>query len=292
MPIVVRVRWSGGYVEVEGPPDSQPRRSIAFDAGEVRSAAKARVVGEKVLQDYTEGRVTYDAQIAATNDWPGVGDRILFESYVGQETVIPEVRLQSRRVAFDSTGYITLEPTLGTRRELLVERNQKALSKLTDGTRGRSAASDPLLVEKDTGFASGQMTEQTVITWSNSTLLEESSPVQTLSETAVLTRLQMLLTSNDVNSNTATHPMLTAPVTLSVYINDQSQGPLTFPAMTLEYNWLIANAWPGGTKIFVRLIEANPANSNTLLNRLALTVNLFAVTGTWVQETKNEPELR
>lgn len=306
MQVVVRVKWAGGYVEVLGP-GGGPRRTIAFDAADARTRAKAIEIGEQVLVEYADRPVrSWAAQIGDTPSWPEVGDRIETFDVDGSLT---DVRLVSKRVAVSDTGFARLEPTLGTRRDLLVERNQRALKKLTDGLQGRSSASEPLLMPSDTGFAAGQMTETQTLSWAASGILVSKSPVQVLSEPTVLTRLQLTLTLN-TQASSAPNPtqpdtppdtipdaaVLDDDVWLTGWFNQKSIGPFSLPHDRFQYDYLLANAWPADTTIQYGIIYAgaSPPNTNALLAQRTLTLNLYGVTGTWAPESAKPPtpELR
>lgn len=292
MPIVVRVRWEGGYVEVSNGDLTTPRRTIPFDAGNVKSASKALEVGQTVLQEWADRPIrSWQLDVADTPSWPSVGDRI--ETFDVDGTLVDQ-RIVSRRVSIRPGGFAKLEPTLGTRRDLLVERNQRVLKKMTDGLQGRSSASDPLLVSRDTGFSAGQSTERSVFAWSNTGVRKIDAPKTELTELTTLVRLQMLLTRNNQGGGNQTPVTVGDALTLNAWFNNISVGFFAFPAGVSEWNILLANAWPAGTSIQYGLFSAgNPAiNQTATLANYTLTLNLFGVTGTWVQETKNEPEVR
>jgi hypothetical protein len=299
MPIIVRVRWSGGFLEVSDGNLSTPARTIPFDAGNVKSRAKALEVGQTVLQEWATRPVrSWQTRVGDTPSWPSVGDRI--ETYDMDGTLV-EQRIASRRVSILPGGFASLEPTLGTRRDLLVERNQRALKKLTDGLQGRSSASDPLLSDKDTGFAAGQMSERSVMSWQNAGLkaynrltLRNASAKTDLTETTTLTRLQMLLTNNNVGGGNQVPVVVADSLTLNGWYNNQSIGLFSFPAGVSEWNILLANSWPANTTIQYGLADAGDfaLNPTSTIQNYTLTLNLFGVTGTWVQETKNDPEIR
>ncbi len=297
MPIVIRVRWAGGYVEVSDDNNATGRRTIPFDAGNVKTLAKAIEVGQTVLQEWgTRPIRSWSGRIGNTPDWPAIGDRIQTFGVDGQPTA-DGVRLVSRRVSILASGHASLEPTLGTSRDLLVERNQRALKKLTDGLGGRSAASDPLLTDKDTGFAAGQMTERSVMSWANTGILVRKGPQTDLPETTILTRLQLLLSRN---TQVEDEPPVVTPVILgdqlilNAYFDNVSTGAFSMPAGVSEYNYLLASGFPAGTKIQYTLLDAGAPqlNLSSTLAATTLTFNLYGVTGTWVQETNNDPEIR
>jgi hypothetical protein len=298
MPIIVRVRWSGGFIEVSDGNLSTPARTIPFDAGNVKSRAKALEVGQTVLQEWANRPVrSWQTRLGDTPSWPSVGDRI--ETYDMDGTLV-EQRIASRRVSILPGGFAALEPTLGTRRDLLVERNQRALKKLTDGLQGRSSASDPLLSDKDTGFSAGQMTEQRVMSWANSGLAQKDSAVGELQETATLVRLEMLLTRNNQGGGDQTPMTLGSPLILNGWFGRMTDpvrpsiGLFSFPAGVSEWNILLANSWPAGTAIQYGLFSrGDPAiNTSGIIATCTFTLTLYGVTGTWVQETKNDPEIR
>jgi hypothetical protein len=296
MPIIVRVRWQGGYVEVSDNMVATPHRTIPFDAGNVKTKAKAIEVGQTVLQEWANRPVrSWQVRLGRTPVWPGIGDRIRTYDVDGTLT---DQRLTARRVSITSGGFASLEPTLGTPRDILVARNQRTLKKLTDGLGGRSAASEPLLTVDDTGFVSGQMTERQVLSWSNRGLLVENGPETELSELTTLVRLQMLLTNNDVSvsgpGGSQIPVTVASPLNMNVWFNNISPGLFSFPNGVSEYNYLLASPIPAGTKIKYGLVYAgNPVlNPTSTIRNYTLTLNLFGVTGTWVQETKNDPEIR
>jgi hypothetical protein len=204
-----------------------------------------------------------------------------------------EQRISSRRVAITESGHASLEPTLGTRRDLLVERNQRSLKKLTDGLQGRSSASDPLLVPSNTGYAAGQMSESVVHRWANTGLVVDNSNLTTLSETTSLVRLEMLLGNNSSTNTTQPILVLGEQLAMNVWINGVSPGLFPFPAGTVVHNILLGNTYPAGTTIQYGLVYAGSfaLNPDSLLAQLTLTLNLYGVTGTWAQEQQN-PELR
>jgi hypothetical protein len=291
MPIVVRVRWQEGYVELSNGDSSTPRRTIPFDAGNVKTRAKAIEVGQTILQEWSNRPVqSWQLRLGQTPSWPSVGDRI--ETY-GMDGSLVEQRISSRRVAITESGHASLEPTLGTRRDLLVERNQRSLKKLTDGLQGRSSASDPLLVPSNTGYAAGQMSESVVHRWANTGLVVDNSNLTTLSETTSLVRLEMLLGNNSSTNTTQPILVLGEQLAMNVWINGVSPGLFPFPAGTVVHNILLGNTYPAGTTIQYGLVYAGSfaLNPDSLLAQLTLTLNLYGVTGTWAQEQQN-PELR
>jgi hypothetical protein len=296
MPIVVRVRWEGGYVEVDDGTVGTARRTIPFDAGNVKSRQKAIEIGQTVLQEWSNRPVrSWQVGLGRTPTWPSIGDRI--ETY-DPDGVLVDQRLKSRRVSITAGGYAKLEPTMGSPRDLLLERNQRVLKKLTDGLGGRSSANQPLLTVSDTGFVSGQMTERQVFTWSNREVLVDIGPETEITETTTLVRLQMLLTNNDPTisgpGGSQIPVTVSDPLILSGWFNGASIGLFSFPAFVSEYNYLLATTITAGTQIKYGLTFAgNPVlNPTSALRKYSLTLNLFGVTGSWAQETKNEPEIR
>jgi hypothetical protein len=171
------------------------------------------------------------------------------------------------------------------------------LKKLTDGLQGRSSASDPLLSDKDTGFSAGQMTEQRVMSWANSGLAQKDSGVGELQETATLVRLEMLLTRNNQGGGDQTPMTLGSPLILNGWFGRMTDpvrpsiGLFSFPAGVSEWNILLANSWPAGTAIQYGLFSRG-SNTSGILATCTFTLTLYGVTGTWVQETKNDPEIR
>lgn len=194
MPTVIRVKWPGGYVDVPQSPGPGLRRTIPFDAGNVRTREAAIEVGQSVLAEQGDRpQRSWAAQVGDTPEWPSTGDRV---STVGIDgTTLEDNRIASRRVSITNTGFAQLEPTLASKQTLFVERNQLALRKLTSGqVGGRSSAGEPLQIV-DSNVFTGQMSEPSLGPFSWSKMTAGPPSAVPIKEPMIITRMTVLTTT-------------------------------------------------------------------------------------------------
>lgn len=298
MRTVIRVKWTGGYVDVFDPLATGYTRTIPLDAANLRTKDAAIQAGLTVLTEYG-GRRSYQLQVGDTPSWPATGDGI---ATLDMDETVATHRILGRRVAISDTGFAQLEPTLASRQDQLIERNQRLLKQITSGAvGGRTSAGEPLqLVESN--VLSGQISDSQVLTWSFPEVKEKYAAIEKTTEDITFTRLQVLMTSTKkIDEQNQTIPdTLPFPIVFQILMNGTAILPqgISFPGNTAEYNFLGINYRPKETTFQVGIINynynVNPAlgNSSSGLKRRAMTFKLHGVSGSFIRENKITPEIR
>lgn len=187
MELVVRVQWSGGFVDVSDG-GTGTVRIVPFNASDATTRDAAIAIGTAALPTFA-ARESVSVNVGDTSTWPAVGDAVSTVGYSATATR----RLITRRVNTTDNGHAVLVPTLGTAEESLLERQQLALDRMQSGTgRGRSAGVSPSGVVFS-GIPNGAMRPVRVPPWSKTTPEVSDGPIWAVEQATLITKTAIIL---------------------------------------------------------------------------------------------------
>lgn len=240
------------------------RRTIPFNAGaDVKTRAAAVAVGEAVLESVGP-QSGVELEVGDSSFWPDLGDAVRSEGFSGAATS----RLVARRVSTDRNGAAKLVPTLGSRSQIIEERQKLAISRLASGGAGGRSAGTAPSVSIASGLPTGTLRPISIPPWVLSGIRVDAGPIWEADTATIATKVHLLLTSAAPSDD----------ITVAIYVNAVQQTYVVLPQGETSWSVLGSLLITPGQKLQVRVTNIG-ANTETQLEDHKLTVQFTAAPG-------------
>lgn len=261
--LVVRVQWSGGFVDVSDG-GSGRRRTIPFNAGaDVQTEAAAEAVGEAVLESLGP-QDSIEAEVGDSSFWPELGDAVKVPGFSSTATA----RLVARRVSTDRNGAAVLSPTLGSRSQIFEERQKLAIDRLASGVAGGRSAGTAPSVSIPTGLPTGSLSPVSIPVWTLHGVREDAGPLWEADRATIATKITILMTDTAPDDD----------ITIGVYLNGAAQVAYTLAQGETEFSALGSLLITPGDQLQVRCTSIGTNDEDDLEDH-KLTVQFTAAPG-------------